>query len=181
MLRRILVPLYGLTLALATPAGAEVDAGLFTGDMAKMEALEPHAPAITTFLDPEGEVADLSMYRGEVVVLNFWATWCAPCREEMPSLQALQDEMGAGDLEVVTMAFGRHNPMAMEKFWADTGVTSLPLHLDPRSEMARAMGVRGLPHTLVLDREGRVVAQLIGTADWAAPETLALMDAYLAE
>lgn len=181
MLRKLTGLLYGLTLTLATPAAADVDAALFTGDMQKMEVLEPYTPAITVFQDIDGNLADLSMYAGEVVVLNFWATWCAPCREEMPSLQALQDKMGGGELEVVTMAFGRHNPMAMANFWSDTGVTSLPLHIDPASEMARAMGVRGLPHTLILNREGKVVAQLIGTADWAGPEALALMDAYLAE
>lgn len=181
MLRNLTGLLYGLTLALATPALAEIDADLLTGDMSKLEILEPHAPAITAFVDADGEIGDLSMYHGQVVVLNFWATWCAPCREEMPSLQALQDLMGGDDLEVVTMAFGRHNPMAMKKFWSETGVTSLPLHVDPASEMARGMGVRGLPHTFVLDRQGRIVAQLIGTADWAAPETLKVMEAYLAE
>lgn len=180
-MRKLIWTLYCLAFALATPAVAEIDDTLFTGDMAKIEVLEPHTPAITAFVGIDGELADLSMYHGEVVVLNFWATWCAPCREEMPSLQALQDTLGAGDLEVVTMAFGRHNPMAMARFWDETGVTSLPLHTDPLSEMAKGLGVRGLPHTFVLDRQGRVVAQLIGTADWAAPETLALMNAYLAQ
>ncbi len=178
-MRKLTTTLYGLTIALATPALAEPDAALFTGDMAKMERVEPYVPAITAFLTEDGTLSDLSVYEGQVVVLNFWATWCAPCREEMPSLQALQDKMGAGDLEVVTMAFGRHDPMAMDRFWTETGVTSLPLHRDPASEMARGMGVRGLPHTLVLDRAGQVVAQLVGTADWAAPEALAVMEGYL--
>ncbi|SDY61838.1 Thiol-disulfide isomerase or thioredoxin [Jannaschia faecimaris] len=179
MLRKLVPTLYGLAFALATPALAEVEPGLFTGTMAKMEPLEAYTPAITTFVGADGQLADLSMYHGQVVVLNFWATWCAPCREEMPSLQALQEAMGDRDLEVVTVAFGRHNPVAMEKFWADTGITSLPLHIDPASEMARGLGVRGLPHTFILDRDGRILAQLIGEADWDAQETLALLEAYL--
>ena len=180
-MRKLTGPLYGLILALATPAQAGIDAALLTGDMAKVELLEPAVPPETEFVDAAGAPADLSAFHGQVVVLNFWATWCAPCREEMPSLQTLQDAMGAGDLEVVTLAFGRHDRAAMEAFWAEAGVTTLPLARDPASEVARGLGVRGLPHTIMLDREGRAVAQLVGTADWAAPETLALMKAFLAE
>ncbi|MCK0169220.1 TlpA family protein disulfide reductase [Jannaschia sp. S6380] len=180
MLRKTALALYGLTLALATPAAA-LDPALLTGTMAKMAPVDPYTPSITAYTQADGSIGDLSDYAGEVVVLNFWATWCAPCRAEMPSLQALQDELGDDGLEVVTLAFGRHNPEAMARFWADTGVTTLPLHLDARSEVARGMGVKGLPHTVLLDREGRVVAELVGEADWAAPETLALMRALLEE
>ena len=180
MLRNLRLALYGLALAVATPALA-LDPALLTGEMEGLETGEAYAPSVTGFTRPDGSVGDLSDYAGKVVVLNFWATWCGPCREEMPSLQALQDELGGEDFEVVTMAFGRHNPMAMQKFWDDTGVRDLPLHLDARTEFARCLGVRGLPHTLVLDRGGEVVAQLVGGADWAAPETLAVMRALIEE
>ncbi|SFI91350.1 Thiol-disulfide isomerase or thioredoxin [Jannaschia pohangensis] len=180
MLRKIALGLYGLLLALATPAFA-VDESLLVGDMARLEVSAPYPPAITAYLRDDGSVGDLSDYAGKVVVLNFWATWCAPCRAEMPSLQALQDELQPEGLEVVTMAFGRHNPTAMRRFWDETGVTTLPLHLDPRSEMARALGVQGLPHTFVLGRDGRVLAQFRGEADWAAPEAMAVFRSLLAE
>lgn len=182
MLRKLCLTLYGLALTLATPGAvlaADIDADLLVGEMAGLELLAPYPPAITAYTQSDGTIGDLSDYAGQVVLLNFWATWCAPCRAEMPSLQALQDQMGGGDLEVVTMAFGRHNPAAMERFWEETDVTTLPLHLDARSELARGLGVRGLPHTFVLDRDGRVVAQLIGEADWDAPETLAVMQAFV--
>lgn len=184
MLRDLTLTLYGVALALASPVAVmaePIDPALLSGTMAKLQPLEAAAPAVTEYTLFDGGTGDLSDYAGQVVVLNFWATWCAPCRAEMPSLQALQDEMGDGDLEVVTVAFGRHNPVQMKRFWAETGVNDLPLHIDPDSALARGLGVRGLPHTFVLDRDGQVVAQLIGEADWAAPETLAVMEAYLAQ
>ncbi|UWQ18894.1 TlpA disulfide reductase family protein [Jannaschia sp. M317] len=180
MLRYLAFGLYGLTATLATPADA-VDPGLLTGDMAKMQLDAPWRPEVQTFAREDSTRGRLSDYAGEVVVLNFWATWCAPCRAEMPSLQALQNELGDDGLQVVTVAFGRHNPMQMKKFWTEAGITSLPLHLDAGTELARALGVKGLPHTLILNRAGEVVAQLPGEADWAAPETLAVMREFLAE
>ncbi|MGB3408627.1 MAG: TlpA disulfide reductase family protein, partial [Jannaschia sp.] len=150
-------------------------------EMEKMEVLTPARPTVETFARADSTRGHLSDYAGEVVVLNFWATWCAPCRAEMPSLQASQDQLGEDGLEVVTVAFGRHNPMQMKKFWEEAGITTLPLHLDAGSELARALGVRGLPHTLILNRTGEVVAQIPGEADWAAPETLAVMRAFLSE
>jgi thiol-disulfide isomerase/thioredoxin len=181
MLRTLTLGLYVSLLALATPAAA-LDEALLTGEMRRLDVAEtPWTPEIDSFARADSTRGRLSDYAGEVVVLNFWATWCAPCKAEMPSLQALQDALGDDGLEVVTVAFGRHNPAQMERFWEETGVTSLPLHLDAGSEMAGSMGVRGLPHTFVLDREGRVLAELAGEADWAAPETLALMRSLLAE
>jgi thiol-disulfide isomerase/thioredoxin len=181
MLRKLVFGLYGLAFALASPA-AGFDAALLTGDMARMRVAEtPWQPEVDSFARRDSTRGRLSDYAGDVVVLNFWATWCAPCRAEMPSLQALQDELGGEGLEVVTVAFGRHNPAQMERFWQEAGITTLPLHLDAASELAQAMGVRGLPHSFVLDREGRVIADLPGEADWAAPETFALMRALLAD
>lgn len=178
MLLKVAFGLYGLGLALATPAAA-LDASLLSGQMEKLQIVDPYPPAITAYLREDGSVGDLSDYGGSIVVLNFWATWCAPCRAEMPSLQALQDELGGNGVEVLTVAFGRHNPDAMKRFWSDVGNTTLPLYLDPRAEMAKAMGVVGLPHTFILDGQGRVLAELQGEADWAAPETMALLRTLL--
>lgn len=176
MLRR-LTP-YLLALALATPAAADL-APLLTGEMEGVALAGPQAAPDAGFARFDGTRGDLSDYAGKVAVVNFWATWCAPCRAEMPSLQALQDTLGEEGLEVVTIAFGRHDPAAMERFWTEAGVTSLPLHLDAESELARGFGVTGLPHTVILDREGRIVAHKRGEADWASPEALALLRAVL--
>ncbi len=184
MLRQLAFGLYGLVALSASlaadPAAAEVDPALLTGTMASLELRPPMAAPTAGFARVDGTEGDLSDYAGSVVVLNFWATWCAPCRAEMPSLQALQDSLGPEGLEVVTIAFGRHNPVAMERFWAAAGITDLPLHLDAGTELARGLGVAGLPHSFILDRDGRVIAELVGEADWSAPETLTLLRAVLA-
>ena len=177
LLRRF-APAYIAAATLATPAAA-LEEALLTGTMERLEVVAPMAPPVTGFVREDGSAGDLSDYAGQVVVLNFWATWCAPCRAEMPSLQALDDALGDEGLAVVPIAFGRHNPEAMARFWEEAGIETLPLHRDPETDLAQAMGVPGLPTTIVLDREGRVVARLKGEADWAAPETLALMRALL--
>lgn len=174
-------PAYLLCGLLATPApaaaGVDEAAALAADTVPALAFVEPAPPPVTAFAPGDDGAGDLSRYAGEVVVLNMWATWCAPCRREMPSLQRLQDRMGDEGLEVVTIAFGRHNPAAMERFWEEAGVTSLPLHLDASTELARGLGVVGLPHTAILDREGRVVAHLAGEADWDAPEMVAVLRA----
>lgn len=127
------------------------------------------APALPTteFTDPEGGTHSLADYKGKVVLVNFWATWCAPCREEMPSLEALQSEMGGDDFQVVTIATGRNAPAKIAKFYEETGVQSLPVLLDPKQQLAREMGVLGLPVSVLIDRDGNEVARLLGDADWS--------------
>jgi thiol-disulfide isomerase/thioredoxin len=110
-----------------------------------------------------------------VVLLNFWATWCAPCREEMPSLDALQAELGGDDFQVVAIAAG-HNPApAIEKFLTEAKITNLPVLLDPRQGLARGMGVMGMPVTILIDRDGNEIARLIGGADWASEASKTLI------
>lgn len=121
----------------------------------------------TEFTDPDGGTHSLADYAGKVVLVNFWATWCAPCREEMPSLDALQTELGGDDFQVVTIATGRNAPEKIAKFYEETGVTALPVLLDPRQQLAREMGIVGLPVSVLIDRDGREVARLLGDADWA--------------
>jgi thiol-disulfide isomerase/thioredoxin len=128
------------------------------------------APALpeTSFTDPDGGTHSLADFRGKVALVNFWATWCAPCREEMPSLDALQAELGGEDFQVVTIATGRNAPVKIDKFYKETGVKNLPVLLDPKQELARGMGVVGLPVSVLIDREGREVARLMGDADWSS-------------
>jgi len=127
--------------------------------------------------ETEGALAD---HAGQYVLLNFWATWCAPCREEMPSLQNLQDAMGGENFEVVTLATGRNPPQAIRRFFDEIGVTDLPQHRDIDQQIAREMGVFGLPITVILDPEGQEIARLRGDAHWDSPEAMALIAALVA-
>ena len=167
----------------ATPALADVDAAVAAraGDMKKLVFHSEPKPAGQT----EFQLADgagsmrLSAYEGKVVVLNFWATWCAPCRKEMPHLSALQSEFGGRDFEVVTIATGRNSPKGIEKLFEEIGVENLPRHQDPRQKLAAEMAVFGLPITVILDEDGMEIARLRGDADWASESAFAVIDALL--
>lgn len=90
-------------------------------------------------------------------------------------LANLQTQMGGPDFAVVTVATGRNSPQAIERFFGEIGVTNLPLYTDPQNELARPMGVMGLPVTLILDREGREIARLTGDAHWDGADALAIL------
>ena len=173
-------------LYLAFAAGANADmaglADLRDGDMKKLVIHEtPKATSDAAFqlADDAGE-ATLADYKGKYVLLNFWATWCAPCRKEMPMLAALQEEFGGPDFEVLTLATGRNSPTGIEKFFEEIGVTNLPRHQDPRQAVARDMAVLGLPITVILNPEGQEVARLVGDADWNSDSARAIVAALLA-
>ena len=174
-----------LALALGANAAAALNAGtldaLRAGDMKKL-VLHPAPRPVpeTAFERAGGGQARLSDDRGRYVLLNFWATWCAPCREEMPTLSALQAGMGGENFAVVTIATGRNPRPAMKKFFDEIGVDNLPLHRDPKSALARDMGVFGLPTTLILDPQGNEIARLQGDADWNSDSARAIFAALLA-
>ena len=177
-----LVLYMGLALG-ANPGLADTAAleALREGDMKKLMFHSTPAPApLTEYERDDGTTGTLADYRGKHIVLNFWATWCAPCRVEMPMLSNLQTAMGSDAFEVVTIATGRNPPPAMKKFFDEIGVDNLPLHRDPQSALARQMGVFGLPITVILNPEGQEVARLRGDAHWDGPEAQAVIAALLA-
>lgn len=170
--------------ALAVLANAAVAQGvdiaaladLREGDMRKLNFhSEPMRGSDKEFISEDGEQITLAAFEGRYVVLNFWATWCAPCRKEMPQLSALQDAYGGDAVQVVTVATGPNPRPAMERFFDEIGVTNLPLHRDPRSDLARDMGVLGLPVTLILNPEGQEIARMQGDADWASDSAMAIV------
>ena len=150
------------------------------GDMRKLVVLAEPVPAPdVAFIGPDGAPTTLADSNGRLRVVNFWATWCAPCRREMPALDALARERGGDDLAVIAIATGRNAPEAIAAFREEAGVTTLAAYTDPKSALARAMDVPGLPVTVILDRDGDEIARLLGDADWNGPEARALID-YLA-
>ena len=169
----------GANAAFADNAALEA---LRDGDMKKLNfhAEAKPVPGIE-LLDAEGGAQSLEQYRGKVVVLNFWATWCAPCRKEMPSLDRLQAELGGDDFAVVTVATGRNSVAAIRKFFEETGVASLTVLRDPQQALAREMAVLGLPITVILDREGNEIARLRGDAEWDSDSAKAIVQALVAE
>lgn len=167
--------LIGANMALAADLGE-----LREGSLRKLAIhAEPRAAAETAFETFDGAAVSLADYRGQVVLLNFWATWCAPCRAEMPSLDALQRDLGGEDFQVVTVATGRQAPQAITRFFEEEGIKALPKHRDPQQKLAREMAVLGLPITVLIDREGREVARLQGDAEWNSDSAQAIIGALI--
>lgn len=128
-------------------------------------------------LDLQGKTWTLADTRGRVVVLNFWATWCPPCRAEMPSLQQLAEIYGPEQLLVLALNVGE-GPRRIAQYLQSSGL-NLTVLLDPRSEIARAWGANALPTTYLIDPEGRPRQRLRGEVDWTGREALALIEPLL--
>ncbi len=134
----------------------------------------PRAVPDMAFHTADGETG-LAAFRGKVVVLNFWATWCAPCVREMPSLDRLQAMLGGVDFEVVALSEDRGGMPLVTRFHEKYALEHLAQYLDPLGRVAAKLGVVGLPTTVVIDARGREVGRMVGPAEWDSPEALALI------
>ena len=133
------------------------------------------------FQDGAGAPLHIGQWHGRVVLLNLWATWCAPCRKEMPTLAALQKRLGSKDFEVVAISIDRKGVAASAAFLKETGADGLGLYVEPSAKILDELQALGLPATVLIDREGKEVGRLLGPAEWSSPEAIALIKAVLAE
>lgn len=122
------------------------------------------------FTGVEGAAMTLSSFRGKVVLLNVWATWCVPCRKEMPTLDRLQAQLGGDDFSVVTLSIDREGAAEVGEFYREIGAEHLSVYLDSSGKVGRDLNVIGLPTTLLINREGRELGRVIGPAEWDSPE-----------
>jgi thiol-disulfide isomerase/thioredoxin len=132
-----------------------------------------------SFADAEGKPKSLSDFGGKVVLLNIWATWCVPCREEMPAFDALQTKLGGKEFEVVAVNIDKGGPDKAAAFLKETGATNLALFTDPSGKLFSILKAVGMPTTLLIDRDGKEIARLVGPADWGSPEAVAVMQAAI--
>ncbi len=182
MMTRVMTGLVGVALMLAAagPAAARDAAPPIAGavqNFTPAESLRP-VPAIP-FIALDGTEHTLADFRGRVVALNFWATWCGPCIREMPSLDRLQAALGGDDFTVVLMSQDRNGETLVPPFLARLGLEHLTSYLDPTFPLFRAMGGRGLPTTILIDADGNEIGRIAGAAEWDTPEALALIRYYL--
>ena len=133
----------------------------------------PTIPAAAGFQDGDGIPRTLGDYAGRGLVVNLWATWCVPCVVEMPELQALARKVAGDGILVLPLSSDRGGAEVVRRFYAANRIDALPVLLDPRGEAARAWGSRGLPTTLVIDRQGRERGRVEGAIDWASAATIA--------
>jgi thiol-disulfide isomerase/thioredoxin len=125
------------------------------------------------FDDRNGKPHSLADFRGRFVLLNVWATWCAPCREEMPALDRLQAELGGPGFQVLAISVDQQGPDIAQRFLKEIGVKSLDFYIDRSARAAFQLDAPGLPATLLIDRQGREVGRHLGAVKWDAPEVVA--------
>ncbi|KAA5803542.1 TlpA family protein disulfide reductase [Alkalicaulis satelles] len=145
------------------------------GEMSRFRSADnPPAQPRGPILTAERQEITLADRRGKVILVNFWATWCAPCVVEMPALNRLQAQLGSDAFEVVAVSMDRRMEDAQD-FLAEHELNHLALYFDPNMNMAFAAGARGLPLSVLYDRYGREIGRLDGDADWASDEALTLI------
>ncbi len=159
-----------------TEAAVQTAQPLVTGQVANFilyERPEP-APAIT-FTDEAGKPHSLADFRGRVVLVNFWATWCLPCKREMPSLDRLEATLGSERFQVLALSQDKIAVSKVRDFYFDQKIADLTLYIDQTGNSQRAFAVTGLPATVLIDTRGRVVGRMVGPAEWDSPEAVALL------
>lgn len=168
---------------LLAPAGALPPAPAATAAEPPLGEFVPASPPKSApeigFSDAAGKTLSLSDFAGKPVLVNLWATWCAPCRREMPSLERLQQRVG-DKLAILAISEDMRGEKAVAPFVAKLGLTALKTYLDPKSAVGRAFNVDGLPTSFLIDRKGRVVGRVEGEAKWDSPKMLAIIEPLLA-
>jgi thiol-disulfide isomerase/thioredoxin len=174
------------TAALCRPAVEKAQnlAPLMTGTIAAMTpAKTPLRLEMLGFKDGRGRQKQLSDWRGRVVLLNLWATWCVPCREEMPALDALQQKMIGDDFEVVAVNIDTRDPDKPRAWLQDNNIPHLGFYADPSARIFQDLKTLGrafgMPTTILVDREGCEIASMAGPADWASPDAIRLIEAAI--
>ncbi|MFV3074619.1 TlpA family protein disulfide reductase [Niveispirillum fermenti] len=161
------------TPAAAVPAAMPIFQGESRPFVANAE--RPALPALTV-MDATGQPVDLASFKGKVLLINLWATWCAPCIREMPALDRLQADMGGDRFQVVAISVDRGGMNEVGPFFEKTGLTALPIYLDQKMASMKAFPLKeGLPLSILVDADGREIGRLAGAAHWDGAEAKALI------
>lgn len=166
-----------------SPLLARADTGQCVAFAAQVPGFELAAnpePAPTTVFFEDGTLERrLADYAGKPIVLNFWATWCAPCVREMPDLDSLRAALLPDGIEVLAVSEDRSGLAKVDPFYAEAGIVNLPKLVDDRGKLSRALGVRAMPTTVLFDDQGLRIGHVVGTAHWVEPETLGALRSCL--
>jgi thiol-disulfide isomerase/thioredoxin len=159
-------------------------APLARGEVAAVKAAEPSVPVpALAFQDGAGAPRTLADWRGRVVLLNLWATWCVPCRKEMPALAELQDRLGSDKFEVVTVNIDTRDPDKPKAWLKDNGIVGLTYYADPSAKVFQALKAAGkaigMPTTILIDANGCELASLAGPAEWGSEDAVSLVKSVL--
>jgi thiol-disulfide isomerase/thioredoxin len=189
----VLGGVYGIGRLRSNPAAAACEPAVATagrvaplahGEVAALAlAHTPFLVPVLAFKDAEGHARTLKDWRGHTVLLNLWATWCVPCRKEMPALDALQRELGGPKFEVVAINIDTRDPEKPLAFLKDIGVTHLTYYSDQSAKVFQELKLAGkafgMPTTLIVDRSGCEIGEMAGPAEWASPDGVKLVSAAI--
>lgn len=150
------------------------------GSVENFSRINPSLPAPDDgFKDVNGRLLSLADFRGKLLLLNLWATWCGPCVAEMPSLDRLQAALGGANFVVLPISVDRGGAALVTDFYDKHRIAHLGVYVDPANRIAQHMSVSGLPTSFLVGPDGRVVGALVGATDWDTPEAMALIGYYL--
>ena len=142
---------------------------------------EPKKLAEFVFYDEANNPVTLDKWKGKVVLLNIWATWCPPCVKEMPTFDRLQKRLGGDFFQVIVLSIDEGGTKLVKKFFEKTRVKNLDIHMDPTFKAASALNVIGLPTTILIDVKGREIGRLVGDSEWDTPEMVSFFKEITAD
>jgi thiol-disulfide isomerase/thioredoxin len=158
----------------ATQPGGKAEPIAPSGFAFPLHAAPRPLPQIS-FEDGQGRKHTLAEFRGRTVLLNIWATWCVPCRKEMPALDRLEQKLGGPGFEVLALSIDTQGVAPVRRFYDEIGIRTLAIYVDSTTRSSDMLGVIGIPTTLLVDPQGREVARRTGPAEWDSPEALAVL------
>ena len=139
---------------------------------------EPKKLENIVFKNNKGEIIKLSKFRNKLVVLNFWATWCAPCREEMPSLDQLASNKNFKNISVIPINIGRESQSKSEIFFKEINIVNLNIYYDSSTELPNKLSLRGVPTTILVNKNGEEFARILGAVDFKNKELINWLNKY---
>jgi thiol-disulfide isomerase/thioredoxin len=175
-MKRVL--LFAMLALAVTVAGCSKDKDKQPATAAKSAAAEGAQAPDFSVNDLNGKSVTLSQLRGKVVLVNFWATWCPPCREEIPSMVKLNQFMAGKPYQMLALSIDEGGKQAIEEFFKSSGHT-LPAYLDGEQKVGRVYGITGVPETFILDKNGIIVKKVVGGMDWNSPEVISYLEGLM--
>ena len=139
---------------------------------------EPKTYDNLSFLNAEKDEVYLNNFKGKLVMINFWATWCAPCKEEMPSLDILQSKKKLNNLKIFPINIGQENILKAEKFYKELNIKNLNIYFDPTVILAKKFSLRGIPTTILINKQGKEFARILGEVDFENEELIKWLEKY---
>jgi len=170
----------GLLIAWRAAAGDGSPSAANSPDAAPFIALPaPRPVAALSFTGGDDAPLTLADFHGRMVLLNLWATWCVPCRKEMPALDRLQAKLGGAGFTVLPLSIDHRGRDAIARFYREHGLTSLSIYIDKSANVTYAVNAVGMPTTLLIDTQGRELGRVIGPAEWDSAAMLSRLTSYL--